>query len=192
MATRLEMKLLVTELQRDKIAKFIEDQGWTDIVTEVKDYQPKDKSKRKLARSTAKRFTEYASRNCDSRDSIGQDGGDRDPNHGDNNGNEKCPFCLVAPCVAVSNESAPWIGEGQPPSAENSGVRKEIYKRFWKIMDNLGVWYTEDYLDRKKNIGGGEWIVYHRREIMPDCVLDLVRSKYPNPKDIPYIGHQWE
>ncbi|VDI00306.1 Hypothetical predicted protein, partial [Mytilus galloprovincialis] len=92
MATRLEMKLLVTELQRDKIAKFIEDQGWTDIVT--------------------------------------------------------------APCVAVSNESAPWIGEGQQPSVEKTGIRKEIYKRFWKIMDNLGVWYTEDYLDRKKNIGG--------------------------------------
>ena len=33
MAARSEMKLSVTELQREKITKFIEDQGWTDVIT---------------------------------------------------------------------------------------------------------------------------------------------------------------
>ena len=27
------------------------------------------------------------------------------------------------------------------------------------------------------------------REVIPDCVLDTVRALYPNPKSIPYMGH---
>ena len=29
------------------------------------------------------------------------------------------------------------------------------------------------------------------RGIMPDCVLSNVRYWYPNPKDVPYMGHKW-
>lgn len=29
-----------------------------------------------------------------------------------------------------------------------------------------------------------------QREIMPKCVLNIVRSLYPNYKHIPYMGHQ--
>ena len=29
------------------------------------------------------------------------------------------------------------------------------------------------------------------REIMPECVLNLVRGLYPNPPDTPILGHRW-
>jgi hypothetical protein len=34
--------------------------------------------------------------------------------------------------------------------------------------------------------------VYHRRDLMPKCVLVLVRSWFPNPPNVPYMGHMWE
>ena len=33
--------------------------------------------------------------------------------------------------------------------------------------------------------------VHVLREIMPECVLKLVRGLYPNPPDTPYLGHKW-
>ena len=32
----------------------------------------------------------------------------------------------------------------------------------------------------------------HRRDIMPKCVLSLVRMWFPNPDGMPYMGHLWE
>ena len=34
-----------------------------------------------------------------------------------------------------------------------------------------------------------EW---RRRDIMPKCVLSLVRTWFPNPDGVPYMGHLWE
>ncbi|CAC5388302.1 unnamed protein product [Mytilus coruscus] len=192
MAARFEMKLNVSKIQKDQITKFIEDQDWKDVIAEVKDVPLKRKRKYETARCSFQQLCVSTTIEGEMQQEISASGGGVNEPQGTVGNQGKCPFCLVGPCVIISNSSAPWIGPGQLPSPENSGIRKEIYKRFWKIVDNLGVWYTEEYLDRKKNIGGGEWVVYHRREIMPKCVLDLARSKYPNPKDIPYIGHQWE
>lgn len=36
-----------------------------------------------------------------------------------------------------------------------------------------------------------ENIVWTQREIMPECVLSLVRDLYPNPPGRPYMGHKW-
>ena len=34
--------------------------------------------------------------------------------------------------------------------------------------------------------------VWHRRDIMPDCVLKLVRGWLPNLDGDEYMGHMWE
>ena len=34
-----------------------------------------------------------------------------------------------------------------------------------------------------------EW---HRRYIMPKCVVSLVRMWFPNPDEVPYMGHLWK
>lgn len=35
-------------------------------------------------------------------------------------------------------------------------------------------------------------LVWHRRDKMPDCVTKCVRGWFPNPDNIPYMGHLWE
>ena len=104
-----------------------------------------------------------------------------------------CPHCFMTVCVAQANNGAPWLGEGQLPSEHNPPIRKQLYRRFWKIVSNNGGWNIAPYVAKKQRLGGNRPdIVYHEREIMPDCILDLVRSLYPNPKGQPYMGHQWE
>ena len=39
--------------------------------------------------------------------------------------------------------------------------------------------------------GVDESVVEVLREIMPDCVLLLVRELYPNPVGVPHLGHKW-
>lgn len=104
-----------------------------------------------------------------------------------------CPYCFLSPCVATTNENSPWLGEGQGPSNYNPSVRKGLYRRFWKCISNLGGWDVEQYLRKKERLGEGRPnIVYHQRQVMPERVLKLVRSKYPNPHSDSYIGHKWE
>jgi len=42
---------------------------------------------------------------------------------------------------------------------------------------------------KKQNAWSGP--AKHKRDIMPDCVLKLVRGWLPNPPAKPYMGHKW-
>ena len=125
---------------------------------------------------------------------AGQGGGDPNPDHADMEVQAgACPFCFLAPCIVTICNNAHWIGPGQNPSEHNPAIRKGIYYRFWSAIANLGGWNLPQYIVKKTAHGGGDpAIVYHRREIMPDCVLKFTRGRYPNPDGIPYMGHHWE
>lgn len=114
------------------------------------------------------------------------------PNISSDRENRRCPYCFISPCVAYANRSAQWIGFGQQANVGNSTIRKRIYRRFWKIMANNKGWNIPEYIEKKIRIGGGNWVLTHRRELMPECVVSLARQLYPNPKDIPYMDHMWE
>ena len=43
-------------------------------------------------------------------------------------GDRRCPFCFISPCVGYSNRAARWIGFGQAESEQNPGIRKRIFK----------------------------------------------------------------
>jgi hypothetical protein len=93
----------------------------------------------------------------------------------------------------VSNEQARWLRHGQHPSIHNSAIRRAIYRWFWQVIDNLGGWRIQEYVSYKIALAhGDESIVYHQREVMPNCVVKLVRGKYPNPSGVPYMEHKWE
>ena len=120
-----------------------------------------------------------------------------EPNNGENitNNNEddgRCQYCFLSPCIIELTSSSPWIGAGQGPSIHNPPIRKRLYGRFWSCISNLGGWNTAQYISKKIANGEGENVLYHQREIMPDCVLTFCRNKYPNPKGIPYLGHKWQ
>jgi len=111
------------------------------------------------------------------------------PCEGGETGEHTCPFCFLSPCIIAHPHD--WLGDGQRPCQENSGMRRVLYNRYWKCMDNQGAWRLESYL-QKKTRQAPQGSVAHRREIMPECVVKQVRDLYPNPVGQPYMGHKWE
>lgn len=110
---------------------------------------------------------------------------------------ERCPHCLCRPCI--TNEQFRqlwWPTDPVPPRRRNSGLRKGLYRKFWTMLYHRGIWADPEYIERKR---GALTLdphltnyVYHRRDIMPKCIVTLARYWYPNPKGIPYMGHMWE
>lgn len=108
------------------------------------------------------------------------------PPHENDDEQAECPHCLLTPCVTSHNHY--WLGDGQTADRENHGVRKIIYKSYWKFINNSGGWNDNRYLNRKVAAGGQ---VNDKRELMPSCVVQQLRTLYPNPPDIAYMGHMW-
>ena len=100
-----------------------------------------------------------------------------------------CPFCLSSPCVTTNPQS--WLGDGRPPQPGNNKIRKSLYKKYWVMLDRRGLWRNDIYLIRKERCMNDAHVELTAREIMPECVLEQVRGLYPNPKEIPYMGHFW-
>ena len=65
---------------------------------------------------------------------------------------QECPYCFLTPCATSHNHY--WLGEGQPESRENHGVRKIKYRSYWKFINNSGGWNDNRYLLKKVAAGG--------------------------------------
>ena len=108
-----------------------------------------------------------------------------------------CPHCLCEPCItAPHNRQAWWPSHPQEPKPGNSGSCKDCYRKFWAMLSNFGIWRKPAYLSKKAVALGRDprrkTFVYHRREIMPDCVIKEVRHWFPNEEGKPYMGHMWD
>ena len=70
-----------------------------------------------------------------------------------------------------------------------------MYRKFGSMLEMRNSWRHPAYLQKKSAVmerdGVDESVVEVLREIMPDCVLLLVRELYPNPVGVPYLGHKW-
>ena len=115
------------------------------------------------------------------------------------NGQQRCPFCFCCPCITdESNRQFWWENQNQLPHERNSEKRKKNYKKFWTMMHHRGAWNYPLYLTKKQQALGADpqrrryIYIYHRRDIMPDCVIKLVRTWLPNLASMPYMGHLWE
>lgn len=109
----------------------------------------------------------------------------------------ECPHCLCRPCITnEQNRQLWWEDANHEPSEGNSFLRKDKFKRFWTNLFHRGVWSDPRYLTRKKDAlkrdRPRKKYVYHRRDIIPKCVLGLVRQWFPNPSEKPYMGHKWD
>lgn len=109
----------------------------------------------------------------------------------------ECPYCFCRPCITDEcNKQLWWEDENHEPHERNSFLRKDKFKRFWTNLFHRGVWNDPRYLTRKRNAlrrdKPRKKYVYHRRDIIPKCVLELVRRWFPNPSDQPYMGHKWD
>ena len=102
---------------------------------------------------------------------------------------DECRYCLCQPCASSSQPS--WLGTGQQGRDQNAGLRKVRYKKYWTLLDRRGAWRDDRYLREKRRLMRMDGVVVTRREVMPKCVIDSVRSLYPNHRN-PYVGHRWE
>ena len=110
----------------------------------------------------------------------------------------ECRHCFLDPCVTYNRQS--WLPSVPvQPHIRNRALRKTKYKKFWILMQRRGGWNEPRYqrkkerlLRREMHLDDEAWTSYgERRDVMPDCVLDSVREIYPNPPNIPYMGHRW-
>ena len=60
----------------------------------------------------------------------------------------------------------------------NPELRKQKYRKFWKIIDTKGAWRHAKYLRKKARLLRTDDLstVWTIREVMPQCILDLVRG----------------
>ena len=84
-------------------------------------------------------------------------------------GDDKCPHCLCTPCVVSRSPS--FLEGTAAADGRNAHKRYPLYRKFWKVLNELGVWRHEEYLVRKVL----RTSVSDVREIMPTCVLNVRR-----------------
>ena len=111
---------------------------------------------------------------------------------------EECPHCLCRPCITdETNRQMYWPANNAVPNRFSNILRRTMYKNFWTMLYNRDVWRDERYRERKAQALGlrnnrQRFVWMHRRDLMPNCVLTLVRQWYPNLPNEPYMGHLWQ
>ena len=77
-----------------------------------------------------------------------------------------------------------WLEEPEMANRSNAQLRKDKYKRFWTMLFHRNVWKIQDTGSEKKRAlqhdPRRKNYVNHKRDIMPKCVIDLVRHWLPN------------
>lgn len=111
-----------------------------------------------------------------------------------------CGECFLQPCVTHYRQG--WLVKLKAAHAKNRITRRRMYCKFWSVMDYRGAWQDPRYIAKKrKELQQAGYIsestVWQtalgqvQREIMPDCVVTMIRGLYPNPPGVPYTGHKW-
>lgn len=115
-----------------------------------------------------------------------------------NNAYEACQHCFLQPCATHYPQS--WLVKKRVPHNGNCKTRLRMYKKFWSVMSHRDAWKHPFYVTKKQVHLSASFpdIVWERgagphseREIMPHCVLELVRDLCPNPPGQDYTGHKW-
>lgn len=82
-------------------------------------------------------------------------------------GENHCPHCLCSPCVI---QLPPDFLRGScGPHPANDEKRHCLYKMYWKVLKDLGVWGDEEYLKKKEARTSRD----DRREIIPKCIITV-------------------
>ena len=88
----------------------------------------------------------------------------RGPNH--------CQYCLCAPCVI---RFPPEFLRGScSPHPANAEKRYTLYRKFWGLLKDLGVWRDESCLIKKQQRTAKD----DRRDIMPDCCFFSINIEF--------------
>ena len=83
----------------------------------------------------------------------------------------ECIFCFCSPCETCVRQQ--WLGHGHDAHKRNSRIRKKLYRKCWHPLHvhKKETAMCQDHIDGT--------VVHVLREIIPECVLKLVRGLYP-------------
>ena len=110
----------------------------------------------------------------------------------------ECPYCFCAPCIVdEANRQRWWPVQNAFPDTRNRKKRLETYKLFWAAMQNRDAWKDPRYQRKKREALQRDphfsaYVWYHRRDIMPSCIVKQVRRWWPKEDSEEYVGHMWE
>ncbi|XP_022784000.1 uncharacterized protein LOC111324652 isoform X2 [Stylophora pistillata] len=100
---------------------------------------------------------------------------------------DMCMYCRSSPCVLLSETLPARLRVFGQPRMNNHTKRKGDYRCFYTILNRRGLWLDPIYIARKEALG---CYVGDVREVMPVCVVEDVRKRWPNPDGVPYCGHR--
>jgi len=149
-----------------------------------------------------------------STDNSGQEGGNSEESSEDNSEDEEdddnsgdsevsesdnpnaCPECFLPLCITKMRYQSWMPTRNKAPCMENHLDRKEMYGRYWGTLKNEGAFILEAYIQKKRNclLQLPPHLRRRRktvRDILPQCVINRVHKWYPNPENVPYMGHYW-
>ena len=82
-------------------------------------------------------------------------------------GRNSCPYCLCSPCVIALPPD--FLRGACGPHPANDEKRYRLYRSFWGLLNTLGVWRDEEYLQRKEQ----RTVRGDKRDIIPKCVITV-------------------
>ena len=80
---------------------------------------------------------------------------------------ECCPHCLCVPCVIAMPPA--FLTGSAAPALGNMTKRFALYRKFWQLLKELGLWQHDTYLQRK----GARTARDDPREIIPHCIVTV-------------------
>ena len=83
-------------------------------------------------------------------------------------GSNYCAHCLCSPCVIQLPPD--FLRGAAGPHSANDEKRHRLYRMFWRVLRDLGLWRDNEYLQRKKQRTRRD----DRRDILPTCVTMVI------------------
>lgn len=80
-------------------------------------------------------------------------------------GSTHCSDCLCCPCLVA--QPPDFLVGSAGPHAANDEKRYRLYRLFWALLNKLGVWGDDVYLEKKQR----RTSIYDKREIIPLCIV---------------------
>lgn len=99
----------------------------------------------------------------------------------------RCIFCRNSPCILRSENLPDKLRASGPPRMTKQCKRKADYRALYTILKRKWLWCDPIYVQRKEALG---CYIDDVREVMPVCVVEDVRKRWPNPDGVPYCGHR--
>ena len=91
----------------------------------------------------------------------------QNPQHPVLRGQNHCRHCLCAPCVIQLPPD--FLRGSASPHPANDEKRHRLYRLFWRLLNDMGLWRDDEYLQRKE----ARTSIYDKREIIPRCVITV-------------------